>query len=260
MMSVSTRMRGVATRAANELQATQFVQRMPSGTLLLAGATLLLVIVPFARAAGADPAQPQVQTTGGATPGQTASLVQPRIAAKLDRAHNVGGSKLRVSGRISAAGRGKAVVRLWVRASDAKEWRIAASKKVYSGDRFKLGWEGKKPGRYMTRVSVHNHGRKAIDHTGRGFVFRKGHASYYGPGLYGGGLACGGRLSPSTVGVAHKTLPCGTRVSFTIGGGRVITARVIDRGPFIAGRDWDLTTALKRKLRFGDIGEIYATH
>ena len=37
-------------------------------------------------------------------------------------------------------------------------------------------------------------------------------ASYYGPGLYGNGVACGGTLEPGTLGVANKTLPCGTKV------------------------------------------------
>ena len=43
-------------------------------------------------------------------------------------------------------------------------------------------------------------------------VYRQAMASYYGPGLYGNGVACGGTLMPGTLGVAHKTLPCGTRV------------------------------------------------
>src|SRR4051812_44608736 len=37
-------------------------------------------------------------------------------------------------------------------------------------------------------------------------------ASWYGPGLYGGHLACGGTLTPQTAGVANKTLGCGTKV------------------------------------------------
>lgn len=40
-------------------------------------------------------------------------------------------------------------------------------------------------------------------------------ASWYGPGLYGNRMACGGRLTTSTWGVAHKALPCGTRVLIT---------------------------------------------
>jgi hypothetical protein len=49
------------------------------------------------------------------------------------------------------------------------------------------------------------------------------------PGLYGGHLACGGRLSPGTLGVAHKSLPCGTRVTLRHRG-RTVRVRVVDRG------------------------------
>jgi rare lipoprotein A (peptidoglycan hydrolase) len=78
-------------------------------------------------------------------------------------------------------------------------------------------------------------------------------ASWYGPGLYGNGVACGGTLRPSTVGVAHKTLPCGTMVKFKHRG-HVVMARVIDRGPYISGRAWDLTEAAAEALDFEDVG------
>ena len=38
--------------------------------------------------------------------------------------------------------------------------------------------------------------------------------SWYGPGLYGNGTACGQKLTKDLVGVAHRTLPCGTLVTF----------------------------------------------
>ena len=40
--------------------------------------------------------------------------------------------------------------------------------------------------------------------------------SWYGPGLYGNGTACGQRLTKGLVGVAHRTLPCGTSSSSAI--------------------------------------------
>lgn len=83
--------------------------------------------------------------------------------------------------------------------------------------------------------------------------WRVGGASWYGPGLYGNGVACGGTLRPSTVGVAHKTLPCGTMVKFKHRG-NVVMARVIDRGPYITGRAWDLTEAAAEALDFEDVG------
>jgi Lipoproteins len=66
--------------------------------------------------------------------------------------------------------------------------------------------------------------------------------SWYGPGFWGQHTACGQILEANTIGVAHRTLPCGTRVTFTYNG-RTVVARVIDRGPYVSGRIWDLTKA-----------------
>ena len=68
------------------------------------------------------------------------------------------------------------------------------------------------------------------------------HLSWYGPGFYGQGTACGYTLTESLMGVAHRTLPCGTMVTFrNPRNGREITVPVVDRGPYVAGRIWDLT-------------------
>jgi rare lipoprotein A len=68
-------------------------------------------------------------------------------------------------------------------------------------------------------------------------------------------LSCGGRLTPGTLGVAHKTLPCGTRVTLRRGD-RVIRVRVVDRGPYVGGREFDLTSATHAKLHFGGVGSL----
>ena len=52
--------------------------------------------------------------------------------------------------------------------------------------------------------------------------------SWYGPGLYGNGTACGQKLTKVLVGVAHRTLPCGTLVTFRYKG-VTLTVPVIDR-------------------------------
>lgn len=78
-------------------------------------------------------------------------------------------------------------------------------------------------------------------------------ASWYGPGLWGRSTACGAILRPATIGVAHKTLPCGTMVRFTYEG-RTVTAPVIDRGPYIRGRAWDLTAAASEAIGFESAG------
>jgi rare lipoprotein A (peptidoglycan hydrolase) len=72
---------------------------------------------------------------------------------------------------------------------------------------------------------------------------------------YGRPVACGGVLQVPELGVANKTLPCGTMVTFVYGG-RAIRVPVIDRGPYIPGRDWDLTGATAEALHFPGLGEI----
>jgi rare lipoprotein A (peptidoglycan hydrolase) len=72
---------------------------------------------------------------------------------------------------------------------------------------------------------------------------------------YGLPVACGGVLHVSQLGVANKTLPCGTEVVFRYGG-RAIRVPVIDRGPYIAGREWDLTGAAAEALHFPGLGAI----
>lgn len=78
-------------------------------------------------------------------------------------------------------------------------------------------------------------------------------ASWYGPGLYGRQTACGKTLRPNTLGVAHKNLPCGTAVKFRHRG-HVLVTRVIDRGPYIHGRAWDLTERASEILDFESVG------
>lgn len=80
-------------------------------------------------------------------------------------------------------------------------------------------------------------------------------ATWYGPGLYGSHTACGQVLGPRTIGVAHRTLPCGTKVTFAYHG-RYVVAPVIDRGPYADGRDFDLTWATREALRFADVDRI----
>jgi rare lipoprotein A len=93
---------------------------------------------------------------------------------------------------------------------------------------------------------------------GRLNVYRFAYASWYGPGLYGNRTGCGGRLAPGRLGVAHKSLPCGSRVTFRHRG-RTVRVRVIDRGPYVGGREYDLTEATARKLRFRGHGAILTT-
>jgi len=87
--------------------------------------------------------------------------------------------------------------------------------------------------------------------------FRVAGASWYGgKTMWGRHTACGQVLRPTTVGVANKTLPCGTPVKF-VWHGRSIIAPVIDRGPYVRGRAWDLTSATAEDLKFEGVGRIH---
>jgi rare lipoprotein A (peptidoglycan hydrolase) len=79
--------------------------------------------------------------------------------------------------------------------------------------------------------------------------------SWYGPNFYGNGTACGQTLTKTLVGVAHRTLPCGTLVTFRYGG-RTLTVPVVDRGPYVSGRTWDLTHGACAKLDHCFTGSI----
>lgn len=72
---------------------------------------------------------------------------------------------------------------------------------------------------------------------------------------YGLPLACGGVLTPQMQGVASRTLPCGTAVTIAYRGRRV-TVPVIDRGPYVDGRTWDLTGATAEALRFPGLATV----
>jgi rare lipoprotein A (peptidoglycan hydrolase) len=82
-------------------------------------------------------------------------------------------------------------------------------------------------------------------------------ATWFGPGFYGQKTACGQTLTPAVVGVANRTLPCGTlvRVSYA---GRALTIPVLDRGPYShIGADWDLTSGAAKALGISDTVRIH---
>ena len=77
-----------------------------------------------------------------------------------------------------------------------------------------------------------------------------------GPAAFGRSTACGGVLRPDTEGVAHPTLPCGVRIFIAFHGTTVLT-QVVDRGPYVPGRQFDLTDALARRLGLHGVQQIH---
>jgi rare lipoprotein A len=125
---------------------------------------------------------------------------------------------------------------------------------------FALRWRPPGLGSYVVRAYGRHDKRvrASISPARRVTAYRTAAASYYGPGLYGGALACGGTLQPGTLGVANKTLPCGSKVRLRYRG-RTVTVPVVDRGPYVAGRDFDLTAATRARLRFPSTGTLLSS-
>jgi rare lipoprotein A (peptidoglycan hydrolase) len=82
-----------------------------------------------------------------------------------------------------------------------------------------------------------------------------GMASWYGPGFYGSHMADGETLKPDSMIVAHKTLRFGTLIEFMFKGHRAV-AKVADRGPFVAGREFDLGPGTARVLHFDGVARV----
>ena len=78
-------------------------------------------------------------------------------------------------------------------------------------------------------------------------IHSTGITTWFGPGFYGKQTACGQTLTPGVVGVANRTLPCGTLVKVTYKG-HSLTVPVLDRGPYAHGADWDLTSGAAEAL------------
>jgi rare lipoprotein A len=172
--------------------------------------------------------------------GQTASVAGALLADPPAR----GGRRVGLAGRI---------VTLQTRGGHG--WRSIASTRTGREGRYRLRYRSHRDGGETVRVHFGGDGedRGSNRRAGHLNVYRLAEASWYGGG---GSLACGGWLTSSTLGVASKTLPCGTRVTLRYRG-RTVRVRVIDRGPYVAGREFDLTEATKRALGFEGVGVVW---
>lgn len=112
--------------------------------------------------------------------------------------------------------------------------RLSGSKAAYDAYRRRMAARPAVSSPATPRVRVGSTARK----TARG-GWGVARCSNYGPGSYGHRTANGTVVGPDSMIVAHKTLPFGTVIEFEYGGRRAV-AVVADRGPYVAGREFDL--------------------
>ncbi len=72
-------------------------------------------------------------------------------------------------------------------------------------------------------------------------------SSWYGPGFEGAPTANGGVYRPGERTAAHRSLPFGTELLVRYGG-RETLVKVTDRGPYVGGRDLDLSQAAAEEI------------
>jgi rare lipoprotein A len=160
------------------------------------------------------------------------------------------GRAIRIRGRSAdLAGRTVAIER---RRSNRREWVPVASIRVDRDGRFATKWTPGSAGRHRLRAvpgaaSSAGADARTASAVRRVTVYQAVTSTWYGPGFYGNRTACGQRLKTSTLGVAHKTLPCGTQVALRANG-RSLVVPVIDRGPYARGVTYDLTRATAEYL------------
>jgi rare lipoprotein A len=218
--------------------------------MLRRGAFAAVLCSAMTTGAGAVPAPALAETQGTSPTASVASVgvAKQRLHARLGRA-------LVVIGSVQPGGAGYGA-RLQVRRGG--RWRTLDRDRTSASGRYVLRDRARITMSAPARVVVRGGGGRRARRIGRVNVYREALASWYGPGLYGNRTGCGGRLGYSQLGVAHKTLPCGAKVTLRHRG-RSLRVPVIDRGPYVGAREYDLTAATARRLRFRGHGGILTT-
>jgi rare lipoprotein A len=180
------------------------------------------------------PATPAPTGVAGALTVAPSSLLQRQVAV--------------VNGSVPASDAGHAV---WLQVEQgAGPWVTVLRGSAAANGSFALHWRANRSGQLKLRV-VGSDVASASSVTSTPevtlAVYQQVVATWYGPGFYGNRTACGEKLTRQIVGIADRTLPCGTPVSLSYGG-RTLTLPVIDRGPFGNGASIDLTHAAAEEL------------
>ena len=206
---------------------------------------------------GAAPSGSASATPGDASPRSASRrvTVAAHIKAPVRRLDVRAGEKALVRGTVGPARPGR-LVRLELR--DGGRWRVVDSDRTDARGRYDLAHRARFVGGRYARVTFRGDAAnaRAVRRVGKLHAYREALASRYD--MYGGALGCGGRLGYDDLIVAHKTLPCGTKLRIRYHG-RTVTATVRDRGPYVGGREFDLAGAVARRLGFDGVGRIWVS-
>ncbi len=162
---------------------------------------------------------------------------------------SLGGAPLSLSGRLLPGLSGRVV---WLQAGTGHGWRNLAATKTGPGGRFTLRFTPRGTEALRVRFSGDAANARVSAPAGTAGAYTPTVASWYNDG---GQTACGFH---AFYGVANKSLPCGTKVTFEYGG-RSVSATVDDRGPYVGGRTWDLNENTAAALGFAGVGTVYST-
>jgi hypothetical protein len=197
---------------------------------------------PIAQAASAPPQPSSPQRVGvtaalrGVSRHSRVAQTGHRITLRGDLLPTQGGLTVRLLGR------------------SGRRWRTLARTRTGRRGGFDLRYAVRNTGRRTLRVSF------AGDPSNRGTWVPAGSvvglvprvASWYNDG---GSTGCGFH---ARFGVANKTLPCGTKVTIAYHG-RSVVATVDDRGPYVAGRTYDLNQNTASALGMYGVATVLAS-
>jgi peptidoglycan lytic transglycosylase len=183
-----------------------------------------------------------------ATATSAAATAPTGVPSLYTRPGELLGHTLRFRGMLPADQAGQT---LQVQRQEANgSWTQTATAVVAADGSFLARWRTDEIGSFTVRALVAGAQAQTADAatpTTSVTIYRPARATWFGPGFYGKHTACGQVMSHALLGVAHRTLPCGTPVAVFYGG-KSITVPVIDRGPFANGARYDLTSGVAQLL------------
>ena len=176
------------------------------------------------------------------------------VGARFTPAHHasavLSSRPVHVAGKLLPARPGR---RVRLQARGAHGWHTVSTGRTGARGGYRLGFAPGDADGSRLRMAFAGDGRNgdAVRPAGRVTVLHPALASWYDDA---GNTACGFHAG---LGVANRSLPCGTKVMLRYGS-RTVTAVVDDRGPYAGGRDWDLNQTTASALGFGGVGTVWS--